>query len=219
MLHYSQKGSTIVTGLREAKKEHKRERILKSAIKLFTKKGFDNTSIGDITSCAKVAKGTFYNFFGKKGDVLLYFVDQEIENSRKGISRCLSSQKTLIDQLELMISTYLKHIFRNKEFARVLAKERFDTIGTRSNKNELLLLKSLSQLIDQAKQRGEFNRCVDSRYMADIIFAIYTMYVIYWLNGFIKSKKECVRRIKEVIHLIFNGVGIAQQTVGESTDG
>jgi hypothetical protein len=43
--------------------------------------------------------------------------------------------------------------------------------------------------------------------MANMIFAIYTMYVIYWLNGFIKTKKECVRRIREVIHLIFDGVG------------
>ncbi len=46
--------------------------------------------------------------------------------------------------------------------------------------------------------------------MAEMIFAIYTMFVMYWLNGFIKSKKECVRRIREVIHLVFEGVGINQ---------
>lgn len=196
-----------MAGLREVKKENKRERILNAAIKLFTKRGFDKTSIADITSHAGVAKGTFYSFFEKKGDVLLYFVDREIETSRKEIQSNLGSQKTLFDQLELVIFTYLKYIFRNKEFSRVLAKERFDTIGTRSNKNELLLIKALSHLIDQAKQRHEIKSCVDSHGMADLIFAIYTMYVIYWLNGFIKSKKECVRRIREVIHLIFDGVG------------
>jgi len=196
-----------MTGLREAKKENKRERILNAAIKLFSKKGFDQTSIDDITAQAKVAKGTFYSFFGKKGDVLLYFVDREIETSRREIQRTISAQKTIFDQLELVIFTYLKYIFRNKEFSRVLAKERFDTIGTRQNKNELLLIKALSQLIDQAKQRHEIKSCVDSHGMADMIFAIYTMYVIYWLNGFIKTKKECVRRIREVIHLIFDGVG------------
>jgi len=196
-----------MTGLREAKKENKRERILNAAIKLFSKKGFDQTSIEDITSQAKVAKGTFYSFFEKKGDVLLYFVDREIETSRREIQRTIGAKKTIFDQLELVIFTYLKYIFRNKEFSRVLAKERFDTIGTRHNKNELLLIKALSQLIDQAKQRHEIKSCVDSHGMADMIFAIYTMYVIYWLNGFIKTKKECVRRIREVIHLIFDGVG------------
>jgi AcrR family transcriptional regulator len=196
-----------MAGLREVKKENKRERILNAAIKLFTKRGFDKTSIADITSHAGVAKGTFYSFFEKKGDVLLYFVDREIETSRKEIQSNLGSQKTLFDQLELVIFTYLKYIFRNKEFSRVLAKERFDTIGTRSNTNEFLLIKALSHLIDQAKQRHEIKSCVDSHGMADMIFAIYTMYVIYWLNGFIKTKKECVRRIREVIHLIFDGVG------------
>ncbi len=196
-----------MAGLREANKEKKRERILNAAIKLFSKKGFEKTSIADITSHAGVAKGTFYSFFEKKGDVLLYFVDREIETSRKEIQKNIGTQKTLFDQLELVIFTYLKYIFRNKEFSRVLAKERFDTIGTRRNKNELLLIKALSQLIDQAKKRHEIKSCVDSHGMADMIFAIYTMYVIYWLNGFIKTKKECVRRIREVIHLIFDGVG------------
>ena len=203
-------------GLREAKKENKRERILNAAIKLFSKKGFDQTSIEDITAQAKVAKGTFYSFFEKKGDVLLYFVDREIETSRREIQRTISAQKTIFDQLELVIFTYLKYIFRNKEFSRVLAKERFDTIGTRQNKNELLLIKALSKLIDQAKQRHEIKSCVDSHSMANMIFAIYTMYVIYWLNGFIKTKKECVRRIREVIHLIFDGVGENQTMEGRN---
>lgn len=199
-------------GLRETKKQDKKKRILNVAIKLFIKKGFDKTSIEDITSQAGVAKGTFYSFFEKKGDVLLYFVDQEIANSRREIQEKITLQKTLIDQLELVIFTYLKYIFRNKEFSRVLAKERFDTIGTRNNKNELLLIQSLSRLIDEAKQRHEIKHSVDSRCMADMIFAIYTMYVIYWLNGFIKTKKECISRIREVIHLIFEGVG-ANQTL------
>ena len=194
-------------GLREAKKENKRERLLNAAIELFSKKGFDQTSIGDITAHAGVAKGTFYSFFEKKGDVLLYFVDREIVTCRNHIQNTISTKKNIFDQLEQVIFTYLKYIFRNKEFSRVLAKERFDNIGTRRNKNELQLMKALAQLIDQAKKRNEIKSTVDSQCMADMIFAIYTTYVIYWLNGFIKTKRECVRRIREVIHLIFEGVG------------
>jgi len=201
------KDATRVPGLREAKKEYKRKRILKAAIKLFANKGFDQTSIADITLCAKVAKGTFYSFFKKKGDVLLYFLDTEIETCRQEIQSSVSSKLRIIDQLEMLIIAYLKYIFRNKEFARVLANERFETIGTRKNKNELRMIKSISQLIDQAKERKEIKKSVDSRCMADMIFAIYTIYVIYWLNGFIRSKNECVRRIKEVVLLIFEGVG------------
>ncbi len=40
-----------------------------------------------------------------------------------------------------------------------------------------------------------------------MIFGFYTMYVIYWANGIIKTKKQCVERINEVIHLVITGAG------------
>lgn len=187
-------------------KEKKRKRILRAAIELFTKKGFEKTIIEDITLKAKVAKGTFYNFFEKKEDVLLYFLDSEIELSRKEIELSIGSKNDFLDQLEFLVSTYLKHIFRNKDFARILFKDRVMKWGTKNNKNELSLIQSLSQLIDQAKQRNKIKNQVDTKRMAEIIFALNTMYIIHWLNGTIKTKKDCVTQIKETVKTIINGV-------------
>lgn len=193
--------------LRELKKENKRERILKVAIELFTKKGFEKTTIEDITRNAKVAKGTFYNFFEKKEDVILYFLDREIEESRDEIQSNLYLKRIFFDQLEMLISTYLKHIFRKKEFAKILISNRVMLMGTKNNQNELRLIQSLSQLIDLAKQRNEIKNQVDTKQLAELIFAINTMYIIYWLNRTIKSKKECVERIIKTLKLVFYGVG------------
>jgi AcrR family transcriptional regulator len=194
--------------LREVKKEDKRKRILRAAIELFTQKSFERTTIKDITRKAKVAKGTFYNFFMKKEDVLLYFLDREIEESRDVIQRKIYSKNNFFDQLEVLVLTYLKHIFRNKDFAKILVSNRVMLMGTKNNKNELRLMESLSQLIDLAKQRSEIKDHVNTRRMAEIIFAINTMYIIYWLNGTIKSKNECIARIKKTLQLIFDEVGI-----------
>lgn len=70
-----------MTGIREAKKVEKKERLLKVSLDLFINKGFDHTSIEDITVEAGVAKGTFYNFFEKKEDVLLYYLVRELVKS------------------------------------------------------------------------------------------------------------------------------------------
>ena len=193
--------------LRELTKENKREHILKAAIDLFTRKGFEKTSVESITRKSKIAKGTFYNFFDKKEDVLLYFLDKEISKSVVEIERKMSAQKTIADKLELLIATYIKYIFPNKEFGKVLMKERVVKIGTGCNQNELNLVHTVSLLIDGSKQKGELKRSIDSQRMAEMIFAIYTMYVIYWINGFIKTKQQCVARISEVICLILNGAG------------
>jgi AcrR family transcriptional regulator len=193
--------------MRESIRENKRERILKAAIELFTKKGFEMTNVESIARRAKIAKGTFYNFFEKKEDVLLYFLDREIVKSGVEIERNMGAAKTIAEQLQLVIPAYIKHIFPNKEFTKVLMKERVTKIGTGKNKNELVLMQLVTELIDKAKQRNEIQQGIDSRRLAEMIFGFYTMYVIYWANGFIKTKKQCVERINEVISLVLNGVG------------
>jgi len=190
----------------ESDKVNKREQILKAAIELFTKKGFEMTSVESIARRAKIAKGTFYNFFDKKEDVLLYFLDREISKSGDEIERKLGSAKTIAEELGLVIPSYIKHIFPNKEFTKVLVKERIGKIGTGKNKNELVLVQLVTELIDKAKQRNEIQQGIDSRRLAEMIFGFYTMYVTYWANGIIKTKKQCVERINEVIGLVMNGV-------------
>lgn len=54
---------------RERNKHLKIKKLLSSAFGLFMDKGFDNTSIDEITKNSKVAKGTFYLYFKDKIDI------------------------------------------------------------------------------------------------------------------------------------------------------
>jgi AcrR family transcriptional regulator len=197
-------------GKREIQKENRREEILRAAMDLFSKKGFELTTVEDITRAAHVAKGTFYNFFAKKEDVLLYFLDKEFAESRKEIQRRIKKLSTISEKIELLIATYIRYIFPNKEFSAVLIKERVIKLGTGSNRNEIGLMKQLAELFDEAKERGEIRVDVESGHLAEMVFAIYTMYVIYWTNGFIKTKKQCIERISEVSMLMLEGVARKQ---------
>ena len=53
----------------EGKKQEKRRALLDAAYELFLERGTAKTSVEDITSRAKVAKGTFYLYFRDKGSV------------------------------------------------------------------------------------------------------------------------------------------------------
>lgn len=53
----------------EENKKKKQDALLNTAYHLFTKKGFQKTSISDIVSEAGVAKGTFYLYFKDKTDI------------------------------------------------------------------------------------------------------------------------------------------------------
>lgn len=64
--------------------EETRTRILESAIKLFSTRGFNNASVDDICEEAKISKGAFYHHFESKQALFLALLDgwlQSIDNA------------------------------------------------------------------------------------------------------------------------------------------
>jgi AcrR family transcriptional regulator len=187
-------------------REKKRDQLSSAAIMLFKKKGFEKTTIEDITLRANVATGTFYTFFEKKEDVVIHSFYRDIEKSHQEIEAIISSRIDFYDQLEAILSIYWKYIFRDKQLAKIVIKDRILDWGTRNNANELEFNKRLTRLIETAKQSNRINYNVDPRRLAKIIFALNTMYVVYWINGTIKSRQECLRQIKEDMKFIRHGI-------------
>lgn len=56
-----------------------REDLIEAAYRLFVKKGFDNTTVKDITDLVKVSSRTFFRYFSCKEDVILDYEIVEYE--------------------------------------------------------------------------------------------------------------------------------------------
>lgn len=68
----------VPLGRRERNKLRMRERIYSAAMSLFVEKGFDQTTIEEITERADVARGTFFNYFqGKEALITEWSVDRQ----------------------------------------------------------------------------------------------------------------------------------------------
>lgn len=68
--------AAVPSGRRERKKEATKQRIFEAALALFHQKGFDSTTIDDISERADVAKGTFFNYFPRKESVVEFLADE-----------------------------------------------------------------------------------------------------------------------------------------------
>lgn len=205
MLREKEKKREQMLQEREKRKERKKDQIVRAAIKLYAKKGFDKTTVEEITLKANVATGTFYTYFKEKNDVFLYFWEKMVTKSMKEFYQEIDKEKDFFYQLGVFTNPLWKNINRDKGFAKfVFVNKRLPNWGAR-NRSEVTLMENLLLIIEQAKKNQLINKQVETQRIAEILFAIHTMYLMYWFNGNIKTRKECISRIKDAIKITFDG--------------
>jgi AcrR family transcriptional regulator len=77
---------------RVRKKEEFRSRIVTEAVRLFGERGIDAVTVDEIAAAADVGKGTLYNYFRAKEDIVLAFM-VDIEGAVQGQLRDFTSRK------------------------------------------------------------------------------------------------------------------------------
>ncbi len=76
---------------RERHRAETRERLFRAALKIFAERGYQQTTVEDITEAADVGKGTFFNYFPTKEHVLatlgaerIAAIERALQQAKKG---------------------------------------------------------------------------------------------------------------------------------------
>lgn len=110
---------------RQRKQAALRARIVATAIELFSRHGIANVTVDHIADVADIGKGTLYNYFQAKEDILVaYMVDIECK-----VQSRLPDLATSSKSLEAILVEFLRFQFRLKrpyhDFVRVLLAQMF----------------------------------------------------------------------------------------------
>jgi AcrR family transcriptional regulator len=92
----------------------RKQHVIKMAHQLFTEKGFQATSIQDILDYSGISKGTFYNYFSSKSELLIAIyktIYKKLERDRNEllIGQNPSNIEIFIKQLEMQMITNRKN--------------------------------------------------------------------------------------------------------------
>ena len=100
-----------------------KRKIFETSMKLFAEKGYDSTSIEEITTEVGVAKGTLYYHFSSKEEIFEFLVKEGMELLKNSISVKTKQQKRYIDKIRAIVLIQIKIIIKYENFMSIVLRE------------------------------------------------------------------------------------------------
>ena len=96
-----------------------KRKIFETSMKLFAEKGYDATSIEEITATVGVAKGTLYYHFASKEEIFNFLIEEGIKLLQNSVDIKTAKHSNYIDkikaivliQIKIVVYFFLWHIF------------------------------------------------------------------------------------------------------------
>jgi AcrR family transcriptional regulator len=184
--------------------EDKRRHLLDAAVRVFARKGFHATRVGDIAEEAGVAHGLLYHYFESKDQVLEAVFH---ENWSVLIARIASVEETdepAADQLRHIATIVLRTWLHLPDVVRVVIREFGRSPELAERLGELTQpIDAIERVIARGIERGEFRKDVDPRFAAAVVYGSIDELLTAWVLGRLPSGEE--------------DVAVAEQTLLEVT--
>jgi AcrR family transcriptional regulator len=155
---------------RERKKLETRQGLLEAALDLFRDKGYDETTVEEITERADVAKGTFFNYFPSKEALLSDLMAWQFSRLHDALDVGQGAPASPVARIELLVRLLHEqtlsewHLFQ-RAFATRLSRP---PLSQHHPKRRLSGL--LSDLVREAQACGEIRADVEAELVSDLMF-------------------------------------------------
>lgn len=170
-----------------------KRRIFNTAIKIFAEKGYDNTSVEEITAIAGVAKGSLYYHFHKKEDIFDMLLEEGKKLLQNNIEIKTKNCQTALEKIKAIILIQIKVTVKYENFLNIV----FSEIWGKEEKNKKCkravfeYVNILEKIIKEGIENGEFYNG-DIEAIASGIFGVTCSSLIYRLK---KNKEADIQKV------------------------
>jgi AcrR family transcriptional regulator len=188
-----------------------RDKILKVAIKIFSKYGFQKTTMDEIALASHKAKGSIYYYFNSKEDLFRAVIQQEINEVKSGLTKVIISQQgtsQLIKEYLLQRMVLMQSAVNYHETVRAEFTDKYEFLE--DIRQEFFRFESdlMRAFLDRGVEKGELDIEDTGATAKVMMLAMKAMEVPFYLN---KHLGQYEQAIKELLDILIRGLERGEQ--------
>ncbi len=199
--------SLEMPGLRERKKARLRQEIIKTAVKLFRKRGFENTRVDDIVQILEISQPTFFRYFPSKDAVLREVGRRGFACITEHLKSELSSQATTAERLRRLYQALARETEADRPlWQAVVLSGVMDPVHSpdmRGRKEVAIGL--LQEILAQGQKRGEVTRDFPVVHLAEFMEGLYHTVARQWAVD-LTGPHKLTERVGSAVEFFLRGV-------------
>lgn len=137
---------------------HKTKRaIFDKSMELFADKGYNDTSVEEITAVAGIAKGTFYYHFSSKEEVFNFLIDEGMKLLMNNIEIKTNKAKNSIGKIKAIILLQIKIVIKYENFIRLVLSEMWgkDKRSIKCRQSILDYINAIEKVVQEGIDKSE----------------------------------------------------------------
>lgn len=182
-----------------------KRKIFETSMKLFAEKGYDATSIEEITAKVGVAKGTLYYHFSSKEEIFNFLVEEGIKLLQNSIEIKTAKYKSYIDKIKAVVLIQIKIVVKYEDLIKILLSQ-FWGNEERNKKCKKLILEYIQQIekiVEEGIKAKELKQG-NSKAIASEIYALICSSLVYKIST--GEEIETMKLYKEFENTIIEGL-------------
>jgi TetR/AcrR family transcriptional regulator, fatty acid metabolism regulator protein len=186
--------------------EEKRRLILDAAVRVFARKGFHTSRVGDIAEEAGVAHGLLYHYFSSKDEVLETIFREQWTVLVDRIGAIEESGEPATDQLRHVAAIVLRNWRHQPDVIRVLVREIARSPEVQQRIGELVKpIAAVQRIIERGQSSGELRADLSPQFAAVAFYGGIEELLSGWVLGQLPDDDESVAAGERTVGQVLDG--------------
>lgn len=135
--------------------DRRRSEVIDTAARLFAERGYEATSIAELTEATGLAAGGIYHYIERKDDLLIAICDELLEPLLVRAREIVASEAPAATHLRELLRAWLAHIETHRDHMIVFARERQRIESEPQWRQVRAQRRAFEQILDDVLAAGE----------------------------------------------------------------